>query len=52
MDKAFARTQIRQNFFNNRVVNDWNHLPDSIVSAPTIRSFNFKDRSELLTFKE
>ena len=50
MDKPFARSQMRQNFFSNRVVNDWNHLPDSIVSAPTIRTF--KDRLELITFKE
>jgi len=30
---------IRQHFFTNRIVNLWNSLPSSIVTAPTVASF-------------
>ena len=33
--KHFARTDVRKNFFSNRVVNYWNDLPSAVVSAPT-----------------
>jgi hypothetical protein len=29
----------RYNFFNNRVVNDWNNLKEDVVNAPTVNSF-------------
>ena len=30
---------IRENFFNNRIVNDWNALPKDVVEAKSINSF-------------
>ena len=30
---------VRRNFFSVRVVNDWNSLPESVVSAPTVNAF-------------
>ena len=29
----------RHFFFTNRVVNDWNMLPDSVVDAPSVEAF-------------
>ena len=40
--KLFKKTcnlQLRNSFFSQRVVNDWNNLPDTVVSAPTVNSF-------------
>ena len=40
--KLFKKTcnlQLRDSFFSQRVVNDWNNLPDTVVSAPTVNSF-------------
>jgi endonuclease/exonuclease/phosphatase family metal-dependent hydrolase len=37
--KPRCNYKIRQNSFGHRVVNDWNALPESIVSAPSINSF-------------
>ena len=31
--------QQRYNFFSNRVVNNWNSLPDSVVDAPNTNAF-------------
>ena len=42
-----GHTDIRLNFFSNRVVNSWNKLGTHVVSAPTLVSF--KDRLELTT---
>ena len=39
LTKHFARTDVRKNFFSNRVVNYWNDLPSAVVSAPTLDSF-------------
>ena len=47
LPKAHTRTEVRQHFFTNRVVNKWNKLPESTVTAPSIQSF--KDRLELTT---
>ena len=30
---------LRHNFYSNRVVPDWNKLPQSVISAPSINSF-------------
>ena len=35
---GFKKT-CRQNFFNQRVVNDWNSLPDEVVTAELLNSF-------------
>ena len=37
--KTRCRTKLRQNSFTVRVINDWNGLPESIVTAPTLNSF-------------
>ena len=37
--KVRFRLMIRQHFFTNRIVNLWNSLPNSIVTAPTVASF-------------
>ena len=33
------RTLVRANSFSVRVVNDWNSLPEEVVTAPTIGAF-------------
>ena len=35
----FPKTTIRQNFFNYRIVNLWNRLPEKVVSSRTLQSF-------------
>ena len=37
--KESPRLFIRHNFFSNRIVNVWNSLPDTIISAPTVATF-------------
>ena len=37
--KRSSRTQLRQNFFSNRVVKLWNNLPEDVVMAPTVNCF-------------
>lgn len=37
--KGHCRLNLRSSFFSQRVVNKWNSLPDSVVTAPTINSF-------------
>ena len=39
LHKSRAYLDIRKHFFSNRVVDDWNKLPESAVSAPTLLSF-------------
>lgn len=39
LKKKRFNTQLRQHFFTERVINLWNSLDDSIVSATTINSF-------------
>jgi len=34
-----CRLQLRQNFFSQRVINDWNKLPEDVVDAPSVNSF-------------
>ena len=33
------KLKIRENFFSNRITNAWNSLPEKVVSAPSIYSF-------------
>jgi ribonucleases P/MRP protein subunit RPP40 len=37
--KRQCRSQMRSNFFNMRVVNLWNSLPEDVVSAPSLNTF-------------
>ena len=37
--KPTAITRPRVNFFSVRTIDHWNHLPDSVVNAPTINVF-------------
>ena len=37
--KKRSRTVLRRNFFSNRVVDQWNQLPDDVIDADTVNSF-------------
>ena len=37
--KEKCNKDIRRNFFRNRVINFWNDLPEKVVQAPSIKSF-------------
>ena len=39
VEKQRCNTSMRQHFFANRVVNQWNSLPASVVEAPSLNSF-------------
>ena len=43
--KQRSRTEVRRQFFSNRVVDAWNELDENIVSAKKVASF--KTRLEL-----
>ncbi len=45
LSKELTRTEIRRQFFRNRVVNAWNELDEATVMAPSLD--RFKDRLEL-----
>ncbi len=47
LGKEHSRTEIRKTFFTNRVVNTWNNLPESLVTAASTTSF--KEGLELVT---
>ncbi len=48
IEKNFpGHTNIRLNYFSNRVINQWNRLNNHVVTATTLTSF--KDRLELTT---
>ena len=37
--KIRCRTQKRQMFFTSRIVDAWNSLPNNVIEAPSIKSF-------------
>lgn len=39
LEKKHTRTDVRKFFFSNRVIDPWNNLPQSAVSAPSLNSF-------------
>ena len=39
LSKSRSRLEIRKNFFSQRVVNQWNELPDSVVEAESVNCF-------------
>ena len=45
--KERSRYDIRKFFFSSRVVNNWNSLPNNVISAKTINCFKSKFRSTL-----
>ena len=40
--KSRSRLDIRKHFFSQRVVNEWNKLPNSVVEAESVNSFKNK----------
>ena len=39
IERQDYKYEIRKNFFSLRVENQWNHLPDSVVNAKTVKCF-------------
>ena len=39
LEKPYCRTTIRQNFFSNRAVDEWNALAPETVTATSLPSF-------------
>ena len=39
LHRVTVNTDIRKNFYSNRVVDKWNRLPSKLVSAPSVESF-------------
>ena len=39
LTKAYARLDVRKHFFSNRIIDEWNSLPDEVVTAPSVNSF-------------
>jgi len=37
--KGHSKLDIRKHYFSNRVINDWNALPEEVVSAETVNCF-------------
>jgi len=46
--KYRSRLNIRASFFSQRVVNDWNKLPNDVVSADSVNAF--KNRLDKIKF--
>ena len=46
LSKVNSRTEVRQQFFCNRVINNWNGLDENIVSAPLCRLVQTPTRAE------
>ena len=40
--KKHSRLQLRENLFTQRVINMWNFLPETVVSASTVSIFKQK----------
>jgi hypothetical protein len=45
LQKQYARTEVRRNFFSNRMVDPWNKLPEEIVTSNTLARFKRQLRS-------
>ena len=39
LQSNLCRTNIRQHFFSQRIINEWNKLPESVVKAQSVNSF-------------
>ena len=42
LSKNTSRLEIRKNFFNQRIVIQWNELPDSVVEAESVNCYKNK----------
>ena len=57
MEKERFRKFLRKNSFRNRVVTNWNSLPDSVVEAETLDTFksrldkHWRDQDVLYNYK-
>jgi len=51
LKKRDCRTSVRQNFFSYRIVNFWNSLPDSVVSAPSVNCFKHRFDTHCINLK-
>jgi len=40
--KKRSRLDIRKHFFSQRIVNQWNNLPEAVVEASSVNSFKNK----------
>ena len=38
--KSFSKLRCRYDYFSNRIVNDWNSLPENVVNFSTVNCFN------------
>ena len=39
LEKQRCSSTMRQHCFSNRVINNWNSLPESVISSPSVNSF-------------
>src|SRR5215831_6184977 len=39
LNKSRSRTDIRKNFFSQRVINSWNKLPQNVIDADSVNTF-------------
>ena len=40
--KYRTNSYVRSNFYSNRVINDWNSLPQSIVDSPSVNELKYR----------
>ena len=40
--KSHCTVDVTKHYFANRVVNVWNNLPDTVVTAPSLLSFRYQ----------
>ena len=49
LTKKTAKTTLRQHFFSNRIIDQWNGLPNSMKDASSVISFkNMYDKTYLI----
>ena len=51
LEKQTATKEVRAHFFKCRIVDQWNHLPEHVVTAPTLNSFKNRLDKALSTLK-
>ena len=42
LEKKQCRNNIRQSFFSQRIVSEWNKLPEEVVAAETVNAFKIR----------